>query len=40
LLHAFVESNALDLLREGKRDEAQKIAVELLARGEQTGEEK
>src|SRR5262249_46658016 len=38
VLHAFVESDALCLLREGKREEARQIAFDLLAREEQAGE--
>src|SRR5262249_19290559 len=40
VLHAFIESDALALLREGRREEARRIAFELLAREEQTGEGK
>jgi siroheme synthase-like protein len=40
VLHAFVESNALELLREGRRDEARRIALELIEQEEQAGETK
>jgi siroheme synthase-like protein len=40
LLHAFVESAALDLLRAGRRAEAQRLARELLAAAETSAAEK
>jgi precorrin-2 dehydrogenase/sirohydrochlorin ferrochelatase len=39
VLHAFVESNALDLLRDGRRDEARQLASALLANAEKGVEE-
>ena len=38
VLHAFVESEALDLIRAGKREEAERIAQELLQAEEKEGE--
>lgn len=38
LLHAFVESEALDLLREGRQDEARAIGLKLLSKMEKSGE--
>jgi precorrin-2 dehydrogenase/sirohydrochlorin ferrochelatase len=38
ILHAFVESEALDLIRAGKREEARRIAHELLQAEEKEGE--
>ena len=37
-LHAFIESEALDLIRAGKREEARRIAHELLQAEEKEGE--
>jgi siroheme synthase-like protein len=38
LLHAFIESNALELLRAGRCDDARQIARELIEQGKQAGE--
>lgn len=39
VLHSFVESNAIELLRSGKRDEARQLAFDLLQKATQAGNE-